>query len=51
MVLYKFGDIFQDKVENLLSDIDGVKMYINFIMVLGKGIPPPSYIQDKGYLF
>ena len=30
------GDIFQAKVDELLSDIEGVKTYINNILVLGK---------------
>ena len=30
------GDIFQAKVENLLSDIKGVKTYIDNILVLSK---------------
>ena len=32
------GDIFQDKVDKLLGDIKGVKMYINNILVLRRGI-------------
>ena len=31
-----FGDIFQAKVGKLLGDIEGVKMYINDILVLSK---------------
>ena len=31
------GDIFQDKVNELLVDIEGVKTYINDILVLSKG--------------
>ena len=30
------GDIFQAKVENLLSDIKGVKTYIDNVLVLSK---------------
>ena len=32
------GDIFQSKVYKLLGDIEGVKMYINDILVLSKDI-------------
>ena len=31
------GDIFKAKVDKLLSDIEGIKKYINNIIVLGKG--------------
>ena len=30
------GDIFQAKIDKLLSDIKGVKTYINYILVLSK---------------
>ena len=30
-------DIFQSKVDKLLGDIDGVKTYIDNILVLGEG--------------
>ena len=30
------GDIFQSKVDKLLGDIEGVKMYINDILILIK---------------
>ena len=30
------GDIFQDKLKKLLGDIEGVKTYINDILVLSK---------------
>ena len=30
-------EIFQDKVDNILCDTDGVKMYIDNILVLRKG--------------
>ena len=30
------GDIFQAKIDELLGDIAGVKMYIDDILVLGK---------------
>ena len=30
------GDIFQDKVDDLLGDIEGVNTYIDDILVLGK---------------
>ena len=30
------GDIFEAKVENLLSDIKGVKTYIDNVLVLSK---------------
>ena len=33
-------DIFQAKLDNLLGDIEGVKAYINDILVLGKGSFP-----------
>ena len=28
------GDIFQTKVDNLISDIEGVKTYIKYVLVL-----------------
>ena len=31
------SDIFQTKVDKLLSDINGVKTYIDYILLLGKG--------------
>ena len=34
--MWASGDIFQSKVDELLGDIEGVKMYINDIIVLGK---------------
>ena len=36
MVMYDLGDIFQAKVDELLSDIKGVKTYIDDILVLSK---------------
>ena len=30
------GDIFKTKVENLLSDIEGIKVYIDDILILSK---------------
>ena len=38
MGLCNSSDIFQAKVDNLLGDIDGVKTYIEDMLVLGKGI-------------
>ena len=32
------GDIFQAKVDELLGDFEGIKTYIDDILVLGKGI-------------
>ena len=34
--IYALGDIFQDKVDKLISDIEGVKTYIDDILVLSK---------------
>jgi len=31
------GDIFQAKVDELLGEIKGVKMYITYILVISKG--------------
>ena len=36
--MYASGDIFQLKVDKLLGGIEGVKTYINDIIVLGKQI-------------
>ena len=36
-VLCASSDIFQAKVDKLIGDIEGVKKYINNILVLGKG--------------
>ena len=36
MGMCALGDIFQDKVDELLGDIDGVKTYIDNILVLSK---------------
>ena len=30
------GNIFQAKIDKLLSDIEGVKMYINYILIFSK---------------
>ena len=38
MVLYVSDYIFQAKIDDLLVDIKGVKIYINNILVIGKGI-------------
>ena len=38
MGLFASGDIFQAKVDELLSDIEGFKTYIDDILVLGKRI-------------
>ena len=38
MGMYAYRDIFQDKVDDLLGDIEGVKIYINGILVLIKNI-------------
>ena len=37
MVMFTYGDILQSKVDKLLGDISGVKIYIDNIMVLNKG--------------
>ena len=37
MELCASGDILQAKVDDISSDIKGVKVYINNILVLGKG--------------
>ena len=37
MGLCASGDIFQHKVDELLGGIEGFKMYIDCILVLGKG--------------
>ena len=31
---------FQYKTDKLIGDIEGVKTYIDYILVLGKGVPP-----------
>ena len=36
MGMYNLEDIFQDKVDKLLGDIEGVKTYIDDILVLSK---------------
>ena len=36
MGMCAYGDIFQSKVDEILSDIKGVKTYIDDILVLGK---------------
>ena len=36
MGMCTLGDIFQSKVDKLLGDINGIKMYIDDILVLGK---------------
>ena len=36
MGIYSSGDIFQTKVDKLLGDFDGIKTYIDDIIVLGK---------------
>ena len=36
MGLCASGDIFQDKLDDILGDINGVNMYNNDILVLGK---------------
>ena len=38
MILCYTGDTFQAKVDDLLGDIEGLKIYIEDIMILGKGI-------------
>ena len=38
MELCASGDILQAKVDDISSDIKGVKVYINNILVYGKGI-------------
>ena len=34
MEMYTLGDIFQGKVDNILSDIEDINIYINDILVL-----------------
>ena len=36
MVMCAYGDIFQAKVDKLVGDIEGIKIYINDILVLSK---------------
>ena len=36
--MWVWGDIFQSKVDGLLGDIEGVKIYIDYILVLSKDI-------------
>ena len=36
MGMCALGDIFQSRVEKIIVDIEGVKMYINDILVLRK---------------
>ena len=36
MGMFALGDILQSKVDELISDIKGVKKYIYYILVLGK---------------
>ena len=36
MGMFSSGDIFQSKVDEILSDIEGIKTYINDILVLSK---------------
>ena len=38
MGLCASSDIFHTKVDNILVEIDGVKIYTKYILVLGKGI-------------
>ena len=38
MDMCAYGDIFQSKVDELLVDIEGVKTYIDDILVLGKDV-------------
>ena len=46
IVLCASGDIFQVSVDDLLDDVEGVNMYIDAIIVLGKGI----FYQHKYHL-
>ena len=41
------GDIFQDNVDKLLSDIEGVKTYIGYIIVLIKDIFENHIVQMR----
>ena len=41
------GDIFQTKVDEILGDIEGVKTYIDDILVIGKGILYQHIDQTK----
>ena len=45
MGLFASGDIFQAKVDELLSDIEGFKTYIDDILVLGKRISSQHIYQ------
>ena len=47
MGLWVSGDIFQEKVNELLGDIQGVKAYIDDILVLNNG----SFKDHVGQLF
>ena len=38
MGLCAYGDKFKAKADKLLSDIEGVKMYINYVLILGKWV-------------
>ena len=50
MGLYKSGDIFQAKVDEILSDIEGVKTYIYYIIVIFKG-SFPQHIYHIIFIF
>ena len=36
MGMWASGYIFQDKLDDLLGDIEGVKNYINYVLILSK---------------
>ena len=45
MVLCAYGDIFKAKLDDILSDIESFKTYVDDILVLGKGTPPQHIYQ------
>ena len=42
------GDIFHDKVDKILSDIEGVKMHTNDILIISKEIFPKHIDYIRG---
>ena len=50
MVMCTSGDIFQDKVDELLGDIEGIKRYIDDILVLIKD-SFENYIEQLRIIF
>ena len=47
--MFTFGDIFQDKVDDIIGDIEGVHAYINYILVLSTDFSQ-TCIPDKSFL-